>query len=300
MKQRSTLPPTEELKTKSLRIVPPSGLGVWLTGLTAAAMSFLAVFAMALALTAGLVAQNWSSELQGRATIRILPSNENSAQQLDMLLQILAQTPGILKAQPLDSATQTALLAPWLGDDIPFDALPLPQLLDVTYAGERYDFEGLRLRLAAELPDAIIDDHMQFRGPILAAAQQLRWLGYGALGLILSVTAMMVVLAANAALAANGTVIKVLQLVGATDRYIVRAFVRRFAFLAFLGACFGCLCAVLALHYMPKVAENSGFLRAFGFVQGQWIWPVALPFFVAGIAYIATRWAGYRKLKELI
>ena len=140
MKQRSTLPPTEELKTKSLRIVPPSGLGVWLTGLTAAAMSFLAVFAMALALTAGLVAQNWSSELQGRATIRILPSNENSAQQLDMLLQILAQTPGILKAQPLDSATQTALLAPWLGDDIPFDALPLPQLLDVTYAGERYDF----------------------------------------------------------------------------------------------------------------------------------------------------------------
>ncbi|MFQ3349158.1 MAG: cell division transport system permease protein, partial [Paracoccaceae bacterium] len=253
-----------QAKAKHLQVVPPSGLGFWLTGLTAAVMSFLAIFALALALTAGAVAQKWVAELQGKATIRLVQTVEDGPQKVQAILGILAQTPGILVAAPLGESAQAALLAPWLGDGIPLDTLPLPQMIDMTYAGETYDFEGLRLRLAAEVPDAIIDDHMRFQAPVMAAVRQLRLIGYGALSLILATTAMMVVLAVNAALAANESVIKVLQLVGATDRYIVRAFVRRFTVRAFAGATMGSLCAVFFLFYMPIFESSSGFVRAFG------------------------------------
>jgi cell division transport system permease protein len=244
-----------QAKAKHLQVVPPSGLGFWLTGLTAAVMSFLAIFALALALTAGAVAQKWVAELQGKATIRLVQTVEDGPQKVQAILGILAQTPGILVAAPLGESAQAALLAPWLGDGIPLDTLPLPQMIDMTYAGETYDFEGLRLRLAAEVPDAIIDDHMRFQAPVMAAVRQLRLIGYGALSLILATTAMMVVLAVNAALAANESVIKVLQLVGATDRYIVRAFV-------LLGRLPGQLWVVFALFFSFFTCQFLSQVRA--------------------------------------
>ena len=57
--------------------------------------------------------------------------------------------------------------------------------------------------------------------------------------------AAMITLAANAALATNAQVIRVLRLIGARDTYIARAFVRRFTLRALSGAavghrCWGC------------------------------------------------------------
>ena len=48
---------------KGDRIVPPTGFTAQLTLFSAAAMAFLAVFALALALATGRLADRWSSEL---------------------------------------------------------------------------------------------------------------------------------------------------------------------------------------------------------------------------------------------
>ena len=88
--------------------------------------------------------------------------------------------------------------------------------------------EGLRLRLAAEAPGAVLDDHTRWRRPLVRAAERLRMLGWASILLIAATTAAMITLAANAALAANAQVIGVLRLVGARDAYIARAFERRF------------------------------------------------------------------------
>ncbi|MFN7053308.1 MAG: cell division protein FtsX, partial [Gemmobacter sp.] len=53
------------------RVVPPTGHTAWLTSFTAGAMTFLAVFALALSLAAGRMADRWSDALARTATIRI-------------------------------------------------------------------------------------------------------------------------------------------------------------------------------------------------------------------------------------
>ena len=52
-------------------MVPPSGHTAWLTSFTAGAMAFLAVFALALSLAAGRLADRWSDALERTATMRL-------------------------------------------------------------------------------------------------------------------------------------------------------------------------------------------------------------------------------------
>ena len=53
------------------RVVPRIGMTAWLTVFVSAAMAFLAVFALALALTTERVARAWADDLQRAATVRV-------------------------------------------------------------------------------------------------------------------------------------------------------------------------------------------------------------------------------------
>lgn len=111
--------------------------------------------------------------------------------------------------------------------------------------------------------------------------------------------AAIVTLAANAALAANARVIAVLRLVGATDRYIAGAFVRRFAMRALLGAVAGTVLGVLALFLMPDMSGAGGLLTGLGFEGAGWLVPLLLPLLAAAVAVIATGLAARRALWNL-
>ena len=176
------------------RVVPPAGHTVWLTVLTSAAMAFLAVFALALSLATGRLAERWGESLAQAATIRVSAPPEQAQAQVDAVLTILAATPGIADFRPMEAAEQAALLEPWLGPDLPLDTLPMPRLIEVT-GGDDLDAEGLRLRLSAEVPGATYDDHRRWREPLVDAASRLRTLGWTALMLIAGTLAAMVTLA---------------------------------------------------------------------------------------------------------
>lgn len=283
--------------TAADRVVPPSGFTANLTVLTAAAMAFLAVFALALSLAAGRLADRWSDALARSATIRISAPPEQMDAQLKAVLDALSTTPGIESYRPLDDAEMKALLDPWFGPDLPIDTLPLPKLVELTETASGIDVEGLRLRLAAEAPGAVLDDHTRWRRPLVAAAGRLRLLGWLSLGLIGGAMAGMITLAAQAALAANGQVIRTLRLVGARDSFIARAFVRRFTLRGFAGAAAGTLVGMAAVALLPATDEAGGFLTGLGFTGWGWLWPLALPLLAAGVAFGATQHAAFRMLK---
>lgn len=283
----------------ALSIVPTSGPTAVLTSFTAGAMVFLCVFALALSLASGRLADRWSDALARTATIRLSTPPDQMAVQTDAILALLSATPGIASARALSDAEQRALLEPWFGPDLPLDALPIPRLIEIIEADPGYDSEGLRQRLAAEAPGAVLDDHTRWRRPLVEAAGRIRLLGILSIVLIGAAMAAMITLAANAALAANAEVIRVLRLVGAKDAYIARAFVRRFTLRTFTGAAFGAAAGLVGVAFLPAADAAGGFLTGLGFVGLGWLWPFVLPPLAALVAFLATRRAAFAKLKEL-
>ncbi|MCA0939030.1 cell division protein FtsX [Salipiger pacificus] len=281
------------------RVVPPTGFTASLTLFAAGAMAFLAVFALALSLAAGRLATSWGEELARASTLRISAPAGQQAQQTAAALRLLQQTPGVASARALSEQEQQALLEPWFGPDLPLADLPVPQLIEIIEEGDGFDGAGLRLRLQAEVPGAVLDDHTRWRRPLVAAAGKLRLLGAVSILLIAGAVAAMVTLAANAALAANAQVIAVLRLVGATDGFIARAFVRRFTLRALGGATLGALAGAGALLLMPSAGETAGFLTGLSFVGWHWVFPLLVPLLTAAVAFAATAIAARRVLGDL-
>lgn len=280
------------------RAVPPTGFTARLTLLSAGAMAFLAVFALALSLATGRLADRWSAELAKTSTLRISAPQDQMDAQTRAALTVLQSTPGIAQARPLSDDEQRALLAPWFGSDLPVETLPIPQLIEIVADDTGYDATGLRARLQAEVPGAVLDDHTRWREPLVEAASRLRLLGFVSMVLIAGATAAMITLAANAALSANAQVIRVMRLVGARDIYIARAFVRRFTLRALVGAAVGTLLGTLAILLLPSTDAAGGFLTGLGFQGWHWLWPLAIPVLAALVAFVATRQAALRTLKE--
>ncbi|SDK19202.1 cell division protein FtsX [Aliiruegeria lutimaris] len=280
------------------RVVPPTGFTARLTVFTAAAMAFLAVFALALSLATDRLATRWSEALARTATIRISAPPEQAAQQLTNTLTVLETTPGVAEARPLGNAERMALLEPWFGPDLPLDALRIPELIEVVETEEGVDVAGLRARLAGEAPGAVYDDHTRWREPLVHAAERLRMLGLLSLGLISAATAAMITLAAQAALAANERVIAALRLIGALDTYIARAFVRRFTLRALVGAATGTALGMAAIALLPSADAEGGFLTGLSLTGTSWLLPLAIPPIAAIVAFAATRYAAFRQLRK--
>ncbi|MDO7558761.1 MAG: cell division protein FtsX [Loktanella sp.] len=280
------------------RAVPPTGFTARLTLFTAGAMAFLAVFAMALSFATGRLADRWSSELARTSTLRISAPADQADAQVRAALAVLETTPGVAAARALTPDEQRALLEPWFGPDLPVEDLPIPQLIEIIEDGTGYDPTGLRARLQAEVPAAVLDDHTRWREPLIAAANRLRSLGWVAIVLIGASTGAMITLAAQAALAANAQVIRVMRLVGARDIYIARAFVRRFTLRALAGAAIGTFAGMFAVWLLPSADVAGGFLTGLGFQGVHWLWPLVIPPLAAVVAFFATRAAALRTLRE--
>lgn len=279
-------------------LVPPTGITSQLTVFAAAAMAFLTVFAMALLFATNRVAERWSDELAQTATVRVSAPPSQVDVQVQAVLDILDQTPGVASSRALTAEEKQDLLTPWFGVDLPLETLPIPQLIEVNETAAGIDAEGLRLRLRAEVPGAVFDDHTRWRRPLIEAADRLRALGWVSLSLIGLTMAAVVTLAANASLSANGEVIKVLRLIGARDSFVVKAFVRRFTLRAAAGAALGTLAAMSAIALFPDPEAGTGFLTGIRFVGLDWFIPLLVPFVAAAVAFWATRFAASRKLRE--
>lgn len=281
------------------RIVPPAASTVRLTAFTSAVMAFLSVFALALSLATGRLAHRWSQELAQTSTIRISAPSDQIELQIQAVEHVLSTTPGVGSARVLTEQEQRQLLEPWFGSDLPLDGLPFPILVEVIEERHGIDADGLRQRLAAEAPGAILDDHTRWRRPLVQAADRVRGLGLISLLLIVAATAAMITLAAQASLAANSRVIGVLRLVGAQDTYIARAFVRRLTLRTLAGATAGTAGGMIAITLLPEMDAAGSFLTGLGFRGWHWAWPLLVPPIAALTAFLATRSAASRMLKGL-
>lgn len=281
------------------RVVPPTGYTASLTTFTSAAMAFLAVFAIALSLAAARLSYHWSEALARSSTLRISAPAPQMQQQLDLAVEILNTTPGIAAARIISLEEQHTLLEPWFGPDVPVENLPLPRLIDIEENSSGYDGQSLRLRLSADVPAAVLDDHTRWRKPLVSAAQRLWALGLFSIVLMAATSAAMITLAARAAMSANAQVISVLRLIGAQDNYIAAAFVGRFTFRAFNGASLGSAVGAANVYFFSGQTDQLSILTGLGFQGTEWLWLVLVPPSMGMVAFIATQRSANRVLRGL-
>ncbi len=279
------------------RVVPPGATSGRLVALVSAAMSLFATVALIFAFTADRIADGWNSELARSATLRIAVTDEQIETRTKAALQVLQTTPGIASAKVISDEGQLALLKPWIDHSADLSNLGLPRLIAVEETQEGPDSEGLRLRLAGEVPGAIYDSHGRWRGPIGIAAQSLGRAGWGAVLVSGLTLAAIILFCAQTAVRINRTAIGTLRLLGARDGFITRAFVRRITFFAFAGGAFGVLAGWFVTSLVNRGLEGgyTG-LHPSGL---QWIILVLLPFGVALLAYAAAHMSALRTLRRL-
>ena len=202
------------------QIVPTNGFTTLLTFFTSASMAFLIVFSVAMSFAADRLARSWSDSLANSATLRVSAPTADLDSQTDAALHVLSKTKGIASFRLLKVEEQQALLEPWFGPKVPINNLPMPRLISIEEDENGYDRVGLRLRLAAEVPSAVLDDHTRWREPLIKAAYRIWFLGWLSIGLVFFIVIAMMTLVTRAALSSNRKVIEVLRLVGATDQYL--------------------------------------------------------------------------------
>ena len=276
--------------------VPPSGATGYLTGAAATAMAFLAVCALALALAANRTAERWSLLLAGSATLEL--NGPTAKEDAARAVTILRQTEGITSAETMSADATASLLAPWIGETDILGALNLPVLIAVREA-PALDRSALENRLEGELPGALYHRHTEWRARIQDAATQIRGLATAVVAIALAVMGIVVTIAARASLAMHVRVIETLRLLGATDTYIARAFVRRMTLRTFTGALVGTAIGIgliLALDFGGG-PQAAGTLRPTGLAG--WLALLAISPAATVIAFLATRAAAFRVLARI-
>jgi cell division transport system permease protein len=202
-------------------------------------LAFFALLALALGLAAGRLAENWAGPRADVATLQVYAPEAEMEDQARAALNVLRTTPGVESVRMIDLAEQGTLLEPWLGPDSPIESLPLPLMIEITTERSAFNAATLLQRLEAEAPGTVYDDHAGWRQPLVATAERLEMFAFAALALLGVALAAGLVLAATAALAASGAAVATLRLVGARDRFILRAVTRRLVLGAVAGGLVG-------------------------------------------------------------
>jgi cell division transport system permease protein len=122
----------------------------------------------------------------------------------------------------------------------------VPRLVTITIdPASPPDFASMRQAIAAQIPQASLDDHRNWVDRLVAMANTTVMIGAGVLALMLSATVLTVVFATRGAMAGSGHIIEVLHFVGAEARFIASQFRRHFLVTGMKGAAAGGLLAAL-------------------------------------------------------
>ena len=89
------------------------------------------------------------------------------------------------------------------------------------------------------------------------------------------------------------------RIVSSSCNAFAKAFVRRFTLRALAGAAVGAAAGIAGVAALPAADAAGGFLTGLGFTGMGWLWPLALPPLAAVVAFLATRRAAFKKLREL-
>jgi cell division transport system permease protein len=270
-----------------------------------AIMLFLTLLAAAAAIAIGHAASRGRTELARDATVQLINTDpaERAAQQ-GRVAKILRDTPGVTDVRPVPDLEARALLEPWLGDAASDADIPVPALIDVSFARPpgKAQLARLQRRLVYAAPGNRIDSHASWMAPFVALMQTMLLLALSVLLLLLLATTATVVLSVRGALNTHRSTIEVMHMMGSTDLQAARLFQRRLALDALFGGLVGLVAAFLVLWLLGNrfAALEPGLLADAGMPLYGWFLLVLIPIVVAWLAMLTARWTVLSALRKMI
>lgn len=284
-------------RTSERRVLDEAG-GVRAMTWVMAIMVFLTMLAAALGLATAGAARSLDRSLAGKLTVQVIAGDAAARDATAVGIAVALRTlPAVRRAAPVDRATMTRLLAPWLGSDGADADLPVPAMIDVELA-DGADGAAVEAAVRARSPSARVDRHAAWMSPVGGFMRTLTLLAAGVVALMASATAVVVVLAVRAGLEAHRATIEVMHMLGSTDVQVARLFQRRIAIDAAIGgACGGAgAIAVLALLGTQVSGLGSELLGQVALGAADWIMVAGLPVAFVALGMIAARLSVTRAL----
>lgn len=248
----------------------------------------------------------WGAATRAEITVTLLPEADAPVEdRLREIATILEAESGLEDIAIVSDRDGRALLEPWLGTGLDLSRLPVPRLVTAVRSGP-LDSAALGQRIAA-VPGATLDDHSTWEARLSGIASRAIAAAIGALALIMLATALAVVFAARAAVAANAATVEVLFLLGAEDRFIVRAFRKRLVRTGLAGAAVGAGCAAALFAALTvstwagRISTGAGVPPLFGEANiglGGFIGIGAIGAAFAVLTVLAAQWAVRKELAK--
>lgn len=228
-------------------IVPKDSISGRALVAVVAIMTFLASLTTGAVMLVRSTASDWQSDVAREVTVQIRTiAGRDAEADVRRAADIVRAFPGISEVRVYSREESAKLLEPWLGRNLAIDELPVPRLIVVKVEpGAGADLSALRRRLAEQVQGATLDDHRSWVDRMRAMANSAVVAGIIILVLMFAATVLSVTFATRGAMAANRSIVEVLHLIGARDRFIVGQFQRHFLFLGLKGGLIGGGAAIL-------------------------------------------------------
>ena len=236
-----------DMPAKPSPIIPLGGIAGRPLFIVITVMCYLACITLGASLLVSGQISDWTADISQEVTVQIRPTEgANIDAQVTAAVQLLAATPGVLGADPMDPEEAASLLEPWLGGGNVLDDLPIPRLISVEIdINEPPDLDGLSARLGEDVVGASLDDHRRWQGSLRRMATSLQTIAWAVIVLVVGTTLAIIVFATRAAMAGNRDIIEVLHLVGASENYIAFQIQKRFFTLGLVSGLIAVAFAVL-------------------------------------------------------
>jgi cell division transport system permease protein len=270
-----------------------------------AIMTFLTFLATAAALSLGQSIREGGAELSRQATAQILEDDPRArrVQQQRVAAQLKNQ-PGVTETRIVPEAEARALLEPWLGDVAEDAGVPVPALIDISFAEppSKARLADIRRDLARAAPTLRIDGNAGWLEPWFALMKTLLLVAAAIVLMLLLATAATVALAVRGALNTHKGTIEIMHMMGATDLQAARLFQRRVALDSLFGGAvgFALAAAVIILLGRRLAALEPGLLSGAGVPIYGWLLLLLIPLAVTGLSMMMARWTVLSTLKKML
>jgi cell division transport system permease protein len=201
----------------------------------------------------------------------------------------------------LEEAQMRRLMTPWLGEHTDIEALPLPQVIDVTVdTVNPPNIEELNMELIQFVPMAILDSHRVWLDNLITIADGLMKLTVFILVLLIITTAFTVSYSAKTSLSMHKHVIALVHMMGANDGYIAWQYAIRILKLTLLGGLSGLVLALPIIFGVGYFFETIAGDFKCKIDALMLLTLISIPFIFALLAFVSTLKTVLTALKRMI